>query len=162
MCPYQVEVKNKQSLINYILNLLQNVPACNGGSKQNGCEAYRVDISVFIRAGTLGSKVATINNCPSRHSVSRLQPVCTPAQGRNAELCAGHLLSNSHGEVQGIVLPQCSSVLCIRRCELPRCGEMVSGQGEALNGLQAVLGSVSLPTCLTEIETLPVLVRRPN
>lgn len=26
-----------------------------------------MDISLFIRAGTLGSKVATINNCSSRH-----------------------------------------------------------------------------------------------
>ena len=67
MCPYQVEVKNKQFLIKYILNLLQNVPVCNGGSKQNVCEAFRVDISFIIRARTLESEVGMINDCSSKN-----------------------------------------------------------------------------------------------
>lgn len=61
------EVKNTNSCKSLYLEFALSVPVCSGGSKQNGCEAYRVDISLIIRAGTLGSKVAVINNCSNEY-----------------------------------------------------------------------------------------------
>lgn len=46
-----------------ILDLLENIPVCNGDSKQNVWEAYRVDISFIIKARTPEGKAGTINNC---------------------------------------------------------------------------------------------------